>query len=361
MNALLILLGAFSLTLLMSNSGFFKKAHSFSYISIPLILGLAFSPEGLVPILPSTRENLSWALRVALTWIAFLSGAEMNRFSFGWSQTKKLVPFYAAYLLFFGVSFLLVGAVYYSDNSFEVLGVSMMASAALFSSRENPFLLAILFVSLFFMLDKGIHTFEYKDLLYPLAIGVLLGVVFRLIFPPKEGLDTPIRLTLLGLCVLGTGWVIGIGSLEVLMGLSLGWVTAFNYGYGVCRDPSLNASEGPILLVVPFFAGLYLHLNSEVILIGSALAVFRLLIKFMLLKTGMRDASRSEVLEQIIPISHLALPITLCLHLSGYSNENTLFILNCFCVGFVVNDLFALTIESFSRRSLKREEEVAYE
>ncbi|NCN41142.1 hypothetical protein GW916_07815 [bacterium] len=356
MNALLILLGAFSLTLLISNLGFFKKANAFSYISIPLILGLAFSPDGLVPILPSTRESLSWALRVGLTWITFLAGSQMTRFSFGWGHTKKLFPFLIGYLLFFGLSFLLVASVYYTKNQYEVLGVALMMSAALFSSKENPFLLALLFLSLFLILDGGGQVFHFRDLIYSLGIGVLLGIVFRLIYPPNKGLDTPTRLTLLGLCVLGTGWAIGMRSLEVLTGLGFGWVMAINYSYGICQDPNFRKSEVPLRLVVPFFAGLYLQLNGEVILIGSALALFRIVLKWFLVKSGLRTASKEEVLSQIIPISHLALPVTLCLHLSGYSNENTLFILNCFCVGFVVNDLFALTIESFSRRTEKKEE-----
>lgn len=351
MNALLILLGMFSLTLIVTKLGFLKRANAFSFISVPLLLGLAFSPEGWIPMLPSTREDLSWALRVALLWMTFLAGTRLSEVTFKWEQVKKLLPFFIGYFVFFLSSFFVIDFFVPAESSQETFALAVILSSALFSSKENPFLLFILFFSLFYLFKQGPLTWSLQDLAYPLAVGLLLGVVGRLIISPHSDLNTPTRLTLLGLCVLGTGWSIGIGSLEVLVGLSFGWAMAFIHKYGICKDPKLRNSEAPVLFVVPFFAGLYFHPTWEVILIGLILALLRLSMKWYLLRIGVRKATLDEIFTLIIPISYLALPITLSLHLSPLSNENTLFILSTFCVGFIVNDLMALFLESFRRDS----------
>lgn len=353
MTALLILLGMFSLTLIISNLSFLKKADAFSYVSIPLILGLVLSPEGLLPMLPSTREDLSWALRVALTWLTFLAGTRLSEMTPSWSQTKKLFPIFVGYLIFFSWTLFVLSYFRLADGPNERVAIALFLSAALFSSKENPFLLSILFLSLFYLLRNGSFAFDIMDLALPLGIGFLMGVVCRLIILPTRSLDTPTRLTLLGLCVLGTGWAIGMGVLEVLVGLSFGWAMAFVHKYGVCKDPKLRVSESPIRFVVALFAGLYLHLDQNVVLVGLSLAFLRVGVKWFVLNMGVRRASRHEVLTQVVPISHLALPITLAVHLSPYKSENTLFVLSTFCVGFIANDLIALFLESFKKKSVK--------
>lgn len=345
----------FSATLVVSHLGFFRKANAFSLISIPLILGILFSPEGVLPILPSTRESLTWALKVALTWVTFIAGTRINELTPGWDQTKKLIPFLVGYVGFFFSSLFVLNFFELSATNKEIIAIALILSAALFSSKENPFLLVILFLSLFYLFQDGPYVFTVMDLVYPLAVGLLLGVVCRLIITPHQTLDTPARLTLLGLFALGTGWAIGMNSLEVLVGLSFGWAMAFVHKYGICKDPQLMASEAPMRFVVPFFAGLYLHLSFEIIAIGVALAFLRTIFKWLILSFGLRRASTEEVLSEIIPISHLALPITLCLHVSNFSNGNTLFILSCFSVGFIVSDIIALFFELVKRKSIKRE------
>lgn len=351
MNALLILLGMFSLTLVISNLKFLKKANAFSLLSLPLVLGIIFSPDGLIPMLPSTRDNLGWALKVALTWVTFLAGTRLTETTPSWEQIKKLMPFFAGYLFFLLSTLFFLNLFSFPGNPQEVIAVALILSAAIFSSKENPFLLSILFLSLFFLLDQGPYVFKVTDLIYPLGVGLILGVVCRLIIEPNQSLDTPARLTLLGLSVLGTGWAIGMKALEVLVGLSFGWAMAFVHKYGICKDPKLMATEAPIRFVVPLFAGLYIDLRQDVILLGVLLVLLRFIVKWCILSIGLRRASSFEVLTQMVPISHLALPITLSLHLSPFSNERTLFVLSAFCVGYIVNDLMALFFESVKRRS----------
>ena len=107
MNAILILLGMFSLTLVLSNLGFLKKTQSVSYTSIPIVCGFLFSSDGLLPLLPSTLDDLSWALRVALTWVTFIAGTRMIETTVNSEQIKKLVPFFVGYLLFFEIVFMM--------------------------------------------------------------------------------------------------------------------------------------------------------------------------------------------------------------------------------------------------------------
>lgn len=345
----------FSLTLMVSNLGFLKKTNAFSYVSIPLIIGLVFSSKGLVPIEPSTLEGLSWAAKVGLTWITFLAGTRLSQMAPSWSQTKKLFPIFIGYLVFLSSTLILFNYFQIGESADERVAISLFLSAALFSSRENPFLLAILFLSLLYLLERSPLHFGPLDLIYPLAVGLLMGVVARLIIAPAGRLDTPTRLTLVGLCVLGTGWAIGMGSLEVLVGLSFGWAMAFVHKYGICQDPKLKATEAPIRFVVALFAGLCLQLNQAEIFIGLSLALLRILVKWCVLNIGVRKASRDEVLTQVIPISHLALPFTLSLYLSPFKNGETAFILNAFCVGFIANDFIALFLESLKKNSVKEE------
>src|SRR5690606_11342169 len=115
----------------------------------------------------------------------------------------------------------------FSASPNQTIAVALILSAALFSSKENPFLLAVLILSLFYLFENGEVVFTVMDLVYPLSVGFLLGVVCRLIITPHQSLDNPARLTLLGLFALGTGWAIGMNSLEVLVGLSFGWAMAF--------------------------------------------------------------------------------------------------------------------------------------
>lgn len=355
MTALLILLGMFSLTLMVSNLGFLRKANAFSYISIPLLIGLAFSPEGLVPLLPSTRGELSWAVKVGLTWITFLAGTRLSELTPSWEQTKKLFPILLGYIAFLVSTLALFDYFQVGDTANERLAIALFLSAALFSSKENPFLLSILFLSLIYLLKRPSMDFGPMDLVYPLGVGLLMGVVCRLIISPKGGLDTPARLTLVGLCALGTGWAIGLGTLEVLVGLSFGWAMAFVHKYGICKDPKLKATEYPLRFVVALFAGLYLQLDQWVIFIGLSLALLRIGVKWCVLNIGVRKASRDEILTQVVPISHLALPITLSLHLSVFSSGVTSFILSVFCVGFIANDFAALFFELLKKNPGKEE------
>ncbi len=351
MTALLILLGLFSITVLISNISFFKRQNAFSYASIAIAIGYLFSGEGLLPFLPSTVDSLTWAVRVGLTWVTFLAGTRISDRTPSWAQLRRLFPIFVGYLVFFSFSVYLIQFWNISESQDQAMVLALFISAALFSSKENPFLLSILFLSLFLLPN----SFGLLDLILPLAVGLLMAMVCRLIIAPSRSLDTSTRLTLLGLCVLGTGWSIGMGSLEVLVGLSLGWAMAWVHKYGVCKDPKLKASEFPIRIVVALFAGLYLDLSATIISVGVALAILRLAIKWGILSLGFREASRAEVLSEVIPISHLALPIIFSLHLSPFTSSNTLFFLSVFCVGFVVNDLIALFLESFRQPSRKQE------
>lgn len=362
MNAILILIGMFSLTLFISNLGLLTKAHAFSYLSIPLIIGIIFSPEGLVPILPSTREDLSWALKVALMWTTFLAGTELSQKIPRWSHFKKLLPIFLGYFLFFLVTLFLISIfpipeyknteIFFPNGySLEALALSLLLSSALFSSRENPFLLTMVFLSLFFIFPEGSRQFNFFDLLSPFAIGLIMGAVCRLIISPKAELDTPARLTLVGLCILGTGWAVGLEQMEVLVGLSLGWALSFIHKYGICEDPKLKSSDIPVRFIVALFAGLYIELSLSIFVIGICLAACRLLVKFLLLNTGLRRAEDIEILTSLLPIAKLALPFVLSLHLTGFDQAITTFILGVFCIGFIANDSFTLMIELYKRNT----------
>ena len=371
MNAILILLGMFSLTLFVSNLGFLTKVHAFSFLSIPIALGILFAPDGLIPILPSTREDLSWALKVALTWTTFLAGTQLSEKTPHWGHFLKLLPIFLGYTLFYLISLLLIS--YFGHDLFQLgviepgiyspaaLALALLLSSALFSSQENPFLLSMVFVSLFFIFVAPLPIFDIYDLLFPLAIGLIMGAVCRLIISPKAALDTPARLTLVGLAILGTGWIVGLGSLEVLFGLSFGWALSFIHKYGICKDPNLKSSDIPIRFIVALFAGLYIKMTLTIMILGLALALCRLLIKFLLLNSGLRRAEDVEILTSLLPISKLALPILLSLHLSPFGGELTRFTLGIFCIGYITNDALTLLVELYKRRILVKTENLIHE
>jgi hypothetical protein len=368
LNAILILIGMFSLTIFISNLGFLNKVRAFSFLSIPLAIGILCSPDGLIPILPSTREDLSWSLKVALTWTTFLAGIQLtHNHAPRWQQFKKLLPIFLGYILFFLISLMLISlfashiavAKLGSEYSMQAIALALLISSALFSSEENPFLLAIIFISLFWVFSEGKTQFIMTDLAYPLLIGLIMGVICRLIISPHTSLDSPTRLTLVGLCILGTGWAVGMESLEVLVGLSLGWALSFIHKYGICDDPKLKSTDTPIRFIIALFAGLYIHLSITVLFTGLLLAIFRLLIKFLLLNTGLRRAEDFEILHSLLPIAKLALPITLSLHLSKYGGDSTQFVLGTFVVGFITNDILTLLFELYKRRTISLNETTA--
>ena len=138
--------------------------------------------------------------------------------------------------------------------------------------------------------------------------------------------------------------------LEVLVGLAFGWSMAIFHRHGICSDPKLKATEAPLYLGIAFFAGLYLNLSTAVVVIGICAALVRFLLKWFILRTGIRTATNLEVLTRIVPISHLPLPLIVSIHLSQFSGASTAFLLNCFCVGFVTNDLLVLAVASLERR-----------
>lgn len=369
MNAILILLGMFSITFFISNLSFLKKVNAFSFFSIPLLLGILFSPEhGIMPILPSTLDALSWALKVALTWVTFLAGARLWQSQMSWQALKKLYPFFLGFIFFFCCTLLIIHtfeftqiSIFHLDSkSLKVYAVALILSAVLFSSKENPFLLTFFFISLLFLFTDTIFVFTILNLIFPLSIGILMGVVCRLIIPSKKQLDTPGRLTLAGVCILAAGWAAGMGDLEVLAGLSFGWAMAVMHNFRVFKDPKLVRTTIPVKFIISLFAGMFIELSASIVIIGLLLAVTRFALKALILNIGLRKATAEEILTTIIPISKLALPITLSLHLSKFSNEDTSFILSCFCVGFIANDLVALALEVVKRdkRSSKTAAEV---
>lgn len=365
MNAILILLGLFSLTLIFSQSSFLKKANAFSFLSVPLLIGYAFSDEGLIPFLPSTKENLMWALRVALLWMALMSGVRVSEQARKWRAWLSLVPFVLGYLFFLELT--IIGLRIFGASSDVVLSwdnlngyllsqqfsMAVILSAAIFSSKENPFLLVLVAGSLWFFHEDPSLEFRMKDFLSPLAVGGILALVFRLIAGTHLRLELASRLTLLGLCILGAGWALGMGSLEVLVGLAFGVGLALMINKrNFLSDPVLVATEVPVRLIVSFFAGLELSLSPAVLQVGALLAVARMLIKWSLLKIGLRSAQPEVILSQILPISHFALPLVLCLHLSLRLGNASRFMLSVFAVAFVVNDLVNLAVE-YWRRELK--------
>src|SRR5690606_28697434 len=137
----------FSLTLLVSNLGFLKRATSVSFISVPILCGYFFSSEGFFPILPSVLEGLSWALRVALIWVTFIAGTRIVERPPSWQQVGKLTPFFFGYLIFFALVFLMaeifltgtpgVVELLHTFNfgaGHESLAIALILSSALFSS-----------------------------------------------------------------------------------------------------------------------------------------------------------------------------------------------------------------------------------
>lgn len=364
MTAILILLGVFSLTILISHQGFLKKINAFSFVSIPIIIGFAFSQDGFIQILPSTRESLSLALRVGLTWVTFLTGMRLAQLSPSWQQTKNLIPMFLTYILFFILTYLtLQWAMQTSTISHSLttspsasllplLALSLALSALLFSSKENPFVLVLVALASSQFIGSSGFRFDFTDLVFPLFIGLLLALSCRLIIDPKQSLSTSSRLALGGISTLGAGWAMALGYLEVLVGLSFGWAMALIHKENVIKDPKLLESETSIRFVVPLFAGLYLELLFPAIIVGASLALLRLLLKWFIIRSGLRSASLSELLVRLLPLSSLALPIVMSLHLSPVSGAETLFILVAFCVGFIVNDLVALLVELWKKNSL---------
>lgn len=365
MNSILILLALFSLTLVVSNLGIFSKTKAFSYIAVPLILGSLFAPDSLLPTLPSTRENLSWAIRVGLTWMTFLSATRITQRFKATDKGLKFALIFISYGLFFVVCLFLVSAPFVSDllnriaipvapMSMMAVALSLVLTSTLYSSRENPFLLVIFFLSLLFLFNGTAVSFGPLDLVFPLGIGFIMAVICRLIIPTRKPFTSSTRLTLLGLCTLGTGWAIGMGCMEVLVGLALGWTMAFTHKLGLTADGILKATENPVSYVVAFFAGLYIQLNPTVLVIGVGFALIRFFIKNLLLNTFPINRGSDDFISNNMPISSLALPIVVSLHLSPQQENITGFILSCFCVGFVTNDFIALVMEVLTTRRFKK-------
>ncbi len=368
MNAILVLLGIFSLTILFSNLDFISRAKSFSFLSIPLILGILCSPDfGLIPLLPSTRDSLSWAIKVSLLWLTFLVGIRLSEKKISFDKFQKLIPIFLTYFIYLFLTFLFINLIIMKkDFSLSILildekfgisfSLSLVLSSIIFSSKENPFLLFVFFLSLFRLMNPEINWFHsYSGLIYPVLIGALLGFVCRLIINPRQELDSYARLTLLGLCVLGAGWSVSMGLLEVIVGLSLGWTLSLVHKYGICQDPQLKQTERPILFVVAFFSGLSINLSLETFSLGIVLCLTRFLMKWCLVWFGFRRAQMMEILSRMIPISPLAIVVALSLHLSKFHSPQTLFILSTFCIGFIVNDLLALVLEMVFGQSVAEE------
>lgn len=366
MNSILILLALFSFTLILSNLGLFQKTKSFSFIAIPIAIGILFAPESLIPILPSTREGLSWAIRVALTWLAFLAAIRITEKIQRLDNSLKFVLIFLSYGLFFVVCFFLIShysvenllhdaAIQIKPFSLQAFAVALVLTSTLYSSKENPFLLAVFFASLLCLFPNASVTFGWLDLAYPLGIGLIMAVICRLIIPTRAPFDSTVRLTLLGLCTLGTGWAIGLGCLEVLVGLALGWAMAFTHKNAFASDDKLKASEEPVRYVVAFFAGLYVSLNPAILVVGVSFTVIRFFIKKLLLNTFPINHHSMDFITNNLPMSPLALPIVLSLHLSPLQGSLTEFILGSFCIGFIVNDVLSLIVEVYASRSFKKE------
>lgn len=358
MNAILILLGMFSLTLFISNLNFLKKVNAFSFISIPILIGIFFSPEqGLMPILPSKLNELSWAVKVGLTWVAFLIGTRIWKTRPSWQSLVKLSPFFLGYFIFFLTTLVIIRLFSFSEislfafdsSTLKLIAIAVILSASIFSSKENPFLLLFFFLSLLYLFTNNLHDFTLMNLFYPLAVGFLMGIICRLIIPTHKSLDIPGRLTLAGVCILAAGWAASMGDLEVLVGLGFGWSMAILHSYRVYNDPTLTRTYIPLEFIMALFCGMFIDLNVDIIIIGVLLAFARFALKAGILNIGLRKANIEEVLTTIIPISHLALPVMLSLHLSKFNNNDTTFILSCFCIGFIANDLLALTLELVKR------------
>lgn len=357
MNAILILLGLFAVMMFLSNLGFLNKANAFSFISVPIMIGIFFSPEnGLIPMLPSTLKNLSWAIHVALTWITFVSGTRLLTNLPDLNHIRRLFPIFIAYAIFIMTTFLILfisgnsNGIFETNNSiFKLIIMALVLSSVIFSSKENPFLLPIFFLCLFYLFKDTYPSFTLLNILIPLGTGLLMAAVCGLIISRKDTLNTTSVLTLLGLCTLGTGIAIGTNNLEVILGLSFGCVMAFVHKYGVCADPKMGESLIPIKFVIALFCGLLIDINIPIIIIGTFLALTRIGLKALILSLSSQETKES--LLSNMPISILALPIVLSLQLSVFKNEDTQFILSCFCIAFIVNDIAALVIEKTSLKN----------
>ena len=364
MNAILILIGLFSLTLIFSQSKFLQKANAFSFLSVPILVGFLFSDQGLIPFLPSTKENLLWALRVALLWMAFVSGIRVSEQARHWRDWLSLIPFLFGYILFLEVTIIglrVFGAPTNPPLEWEQImnyllsaqfGLAIILSASIFSSKENPFLLSLVVVGLWLSDQFGVD-FTFYSLGLPIGIGLILALVFWLIVSGTGPLEIASRLTLLGLCILGSGWAFGLNSMEVFVGLAFGVSLAILMKKRKwLEDPVLTLTETPVRLIVAFFVGVELSFSVGILQLGLLLAVGRLLIKWFLLRAGLRNASSEVVLFRILPMPSLALPLLLCLHFAGATTEASQYLLSVFAVAFIANDSINLGLE-FWRRELR--------
>lgn len=345
--------------LFISNWGFLKKADAFSFISVPILIGILLSPEyGLIPILPSTQSNLSWAIRVALTWITFISGTNLLLALPDSQQLKKLLPLFLGFILFVITTFTLLFVFFaepelpteLTSSSFKLFLMALILSSVIFSSKENPFLLPIFFLCLLYFFKDTEQSLTLGHLVMPLGVGLLMAIVCRLIISPKDKFDTASLLTLIGLCTMGTGLAIGTNSLEVILGLSFGWTMAFVHKYGVCSDPRLKHTVIPIKFVIALFSGLLVDITVPALVLGTSLALTRITLKVFVLNISSPTVNSRESLISNLPISMLALPIVLSLQLSTHNNADTKLILSCFCIAFIVNDIMALVLEKIKRK-----------
>src|SRR5690606_36939236 len=102
-----------------------------------------------------TIQSLSWALKVALTWVTFIAGTRISEVTPRLSQLTQLIPFGVGYVIFLVFSLFVFGLFNFSASPNQTIAVALILSAALFSSKENPFLLAVLILSLFYLFENG--------------------------------------------------------------------------------------------------------------------------------------------------------------------------------------------------------------
>lgn len=357
MNAILILLAIFSLTLLVSNLDFISRSKSFSFLSVPLLLGIAASPEySLIPLLPSTRESLVWAIKVAIVWLGFLQGVEMAAQRLEKKKALQSLYYWSTFLVIAILFWVLFESVFIQKEFTTPVRVNwiipVLFALLVFGSQISLFrTLLFLLITSYFITPTVIIPFY--PIIYAVMIGVLLGFVSRMIIDPRQNLDASARLTLLGVGVLGAGWAIAMGLYEVVVGLALGWTLTFVHKYGICRDPSLRKTEQPLLFVISFFVGSYFEFDSWLFLLAGVSVLIRLLIKTLALKKEMPVLSIQEATVRALPVHPFAFVLVLSFQLWPKAGLQDSFLLSIFCVFFVINDLLSLVSEWFLQKEDK--------
>ncbi|MCP4501271.1 MAG: hypothetical protein GY822_15030 [Deltaproteobacteria bacterium] len=388
MNAILVLLVLLSFATLASRRGF--AAFVFHQISTPVLLGvgMVFAPRGLNLLPTGTLEALEPALRVGAAWLALLIGLRGLQPHPTRSYLRRAwTSLVASLFTWGGLSLIVYGMIVLLDTTHQGLdatfsrldalgaalllgglaaqtGLGMTAEALAslpkipahrilrFLCRHDEAIGAVaLCVALWLWplsVDVNpIYAEPWQASLTVIVLGSLLGLAH--LFTALGSEDNRVTMVaLLGFIVLGTGLCWELHLPEAAVGFFFGIMLGIAGRGQNLLDQGLAGTERPVRLVLLVLIGAQLSVSIASVLLGTLLAVTRILLKISLRalflnKESLKKGSPEELLplRAIIPSGGSALPFALSFALSRGGTLDTSEILSaiaiCVSITQVVN------------------------